>query len=131
MLLPLITASLATMELPAHTRAVFVNIGSNFDPILPPVDDPTISAIAFEPLVYSAITPVNRLYVVPAAVAQEGTMATMHVYDKNKGQSSSLFKPVSNAMFNTTAKTIIPDPTLPVPGIPTKSILSQAELATV
>ena len=46
-------------------------------------------------------------------------MATMHVYDKNKGQSSSLFKPVSNAMFNTTAvKTMF------VPVVPMASVIN-------
>ena len=43
----------------------------------------------------------ERLFVVPAAVAREGTVSTMHVYGHNKGQSSSLFEPQSNAMFNT------------------------------
>ena len=115
----LVTAASGGLDLPPHTKYVFINVGSNFDPVLPPADNSSISAIAFEPLVYDKIAPAERLFVVPAAVAQEGTMATMHLYSRNKGQSSSLFKPVANAMFNTTS-----EETKFVPVVPMSSVLN-------
>ena len=108
------------LDLPAETKRVFINIGSNRDPILPPKEDASVAAIAFEPVVYTQIQPAERLFVVPAAVAQEGTVVTMHIYAKNSGQSSSLFKPVENDWFNTSSI----EQRMFVPVVPMASVLN-------
>ena len=118
-LLGAVTAS-GWIDLPAQTKYVFMNIGSNNDPILPPAEDPSIAAIAFEPVVYDQIKPAERLFVVPAAVAREGTMATMHIFPNNNGQSSSLFKLTDGGLLiNTTSQKRVF-----VPVVPMASVLS-------
>ena len=65
------------LDLPATAKSVLLNIGSNKDPILPPANDTSVVAIAFEPMVPDLIEPHERLYVVPAAVSAEPGLASM------------------------------------------------------
>lgn len=81
-------------SLPPNIQSVLLNIGSNLDPVLPPSEDESIAAIAFEPLVAAAIKPHPRLYVVPAAVSSSHGLAMMDVLNRH-GVSSSLSKHVS------------------------------------
>ena len=70
-----------------------MNIGSNKNPVLPPANDSSVVTIAFEPVVFSRIVPHERLFVVPAAVGASSGIATMRLFAKNEGQSSSLLAP--------------------------------------
>ena len=91
---------LPTMELPSHISEVFLNIGSNIDPILPPKDsgDKALT-IAFEPIVGCKIKPHKQLMVVNAAVAATAGLASMFIYNNN-GLSSSLSKPAIQGLWN-------------------------------
>ena len=65
------------LDLPATAKSVLLNIGSNRDPILPPANDTSVVAVAFEPMVPELIEPHERLFVVPAAVSAEPGIASM------------------------------------------------------
>jgi hypothetical protein len=95
LLLPQLYCVRAEIRLADSVRTVLVNIGSNLEPLLPPDNDPTVAAIAFEPIVHCNVSQLHpRLYVVPAAVSSEDGLATMEVLHVN-GVSSSLSSPVT------------------------------------
>lgn len=93
-------AELQSMELPDNISEVFLNIGSNLDPILPPVDsgDKALT-IAFEPIVGCKINPHKHLMVVHAAVAATSGLTSMFLYNQN-AESSSLSKPAFQDYWN-------------------------------
>ncbi|KAI2492698.1 hypothetical protein MHU86_21846 [Fragilaria crotonensis] len=95
-----ISAELETMQLPEKITEVFLNIGSNLDPILPPVDsgDKALT-IAFEPIVGCKIKPHKHLMVVHAAVAANSGLTSMFLYNQN-GESSSFSKPAFQDWWN-------------------------------
>lgn len=95
---------MALLHLPNEIKTVIVNIGSNLDPLLPPEDDPTVAAIAFEPIVSCNISHHPRLYVVPAAVSSEDGMALMNVAHQH-GVSSSLYEPTKKVHAMLSANT--------------------------
>jgi len=84
-----------------NTKSVVLNFGSSFNPIDPPVDDDTVSAIAFEPLidVCGKIERKERLHLVCAAVSDRTGMAVMHRYNRG-GMSSSLREVSFQAHWN-------------------------------
>jgi len=95
-----ISDDLPSMELPGHISEVFLNIGSNLDPILPPVDSGDKGlTIAFEPIVGCKIKPHKQLMVVHAAVAANAGLSSMFLYNQN-GESSSLSKPAYQGFWN-------------------------------
>ena len=61
--------------LPKSVRFLYLNIGANVSPIFPPLLNHSIAAVAFEPIVHSAIPQKAHLYVVPAAVGAVGGLA--------------------------------------------------------
>jgi hypothetical protein len=81
-------------QLPPQTKSVFLNIGSNLEPLVPPADNDTVVTIAFEPIVHARIQPHPRIYVVPAAVAGSEGLAMMAVLNKDS-VSSSLAAPTN------------------------------------
>ena len=85
-------------KFPASTRRLVINIGSSFDPILPPADDDAVSVIAVEPIVHEKIKRTPRLYVLPAAVAAEDGVAMMSILNKG-GVSSSLSQPAVRSFW--------------------------------
>ena len=82
---------------PHGTKNVLLNVGSNLQPILPPPDDPTTIAVAFEPIVGCMITPSPRLFVVHAAVAANNTLSSMRVLNHD-GVSSSMSEPAYDSV---------------------------------
>jgi len=80
--------SLGLDQLPPQTRSVFLNIGSNLEPLVPPADNDTVITVAFEPIVHARIAPHPRIYVVPAAVAASEGLAMMAVLNKDSVSSS-------------------------------------------
>ena len=94
------SAELPSMELPSQISEVFLNIGSNLDPILPPTDsgDKALT-IAFEPIVGCKIPPHKQLMVVHAAVAATSGLTSMFLYNEH-GVSSSLSKPAKKGGWN-------------------------------
>ena len=67
--------------LPKSVRFLYLNIGANVNPIFPPLLNHSIAAVAFEPIVHSAIPKKANLYVVPAAVGAVGGLGMMGVYN--------------------------------------------------
>ena len=95
---------LAFMELPRNISEVFINIGSNLDPILPPKDSGDKGlTIAFEPIVGCKIKPHEQLMVVNAAVAATAGLTSMFIYNED-GVSSSLSKPAVRGHWNSNTK---------------------------
>ena len=94
------SSSLPPMDLPYNTSTVFINIGSNLDPFLPPAEygDEAVT-IAFEPIVGCKIIPHKQLMVVHAAVAATPGLTSMYVYNNN-GESSSLSKVAIKSFWN-------------------------------
>lgn len=90
--------STALAALPSAARHVFMNIGSNIDPLLPPDGDESVVSIAFEPIVSNRIPPSRGLFVVAAAVSNFSGMAQMGVYN-DRGLSSSLAKPAWSGLL--------------------------------
>jgi len=86
--------------LPKSVRFLYLNIGANVNPIFPPLLNHSIAAVAFEPIVHSAIPKKANLYVVPAAVGAVGGLGMMGVYNNNLFQSSSLSLPASKQPWN-------------------------------
>jgi FkbM family methyltransferase len=101
-MLALLFAATAAMNLsfPSATRRLILNIGSNLQPIEPPVDDESVVVVAFEPIVASQIKARPRLYVVSAAVSDESGVSMMGVFNRD-GQSSSLAQPARADAWNT------------------------------
>ncbi|KAI2505335.1 hypothetical protein MHU86_9135 [Fragilaria crotonensis] len=92
--------NLPSMELPGNISEVFLNIGSNLDPILPPVDSGDKGlTIAFEPIVGCKIKPHKQLMVVQAAVDATAGLSSMFVFNQD-GLSSSLSKPAYQDFWN-------------------------------
>jgi FkbM family methyltransferase len=78
------------LELPPHVTTIFLNLGSNVDPILPPEKYFENSlTLAFEPLVSCQIRPHPLLRVIPSAISTKAGITTMYFYN-HKGESSSL-----------------------------------------
>lgn len=111
--------------LPDHITSVFINIGSNLDPILPPADfgDDAIT-IAFEPIVGCDILGTNlpsksihnihhhhQLLVVHAAVSATSGLTSMYMYNKN-GESSSLSKATAKSYWNSNTNNRTSDGTI-------------------
>ena len=71
---------------------IWVNVGSNLNPIEPPSQYEQVGVLVFEPIVFEKIKPRPRQYVVPAAVSNADGEASMGVYNVN-GLSSSLSSP--------------------------------------
>jgi hypothetical protein len=89
------------MDLPSHVSSVFINIGSNLDPFLPPAEyGDSAWTIAFEPIVGCDIKKHKQLMVVNAAVAAQEGLTTMYLYN-SQGRSSSLSKPSYKGRWNT------------------------------
>ena len=62
-------------------RFLYLNIGANLSPLIPPVVNESVAVLAFEPIVYDKINPLDRLFVVPAAVPSEEGVASMGVHN--------------------------------------------------
>ena len=78
------------LHLSPSTKNVFINVGSNFDPIMPDEKlGPCAHTIAVEPVVANQIKPHPQLSVIPAAVANNPGVMSMKVMNWN-GVSSSL-----------------------------------------
>ncbi|KAL1523882.1 hypothetical protein AB1Y20_018801 [Prymnesium parvum] len=114
-------ASLVLKDLPANAKRLLLNIGSNVNPILPPDDDEAVITVAFEPVVFSQITPHKRLYVVPAAVSNESGLTTMVAY--NHGLSASLGAPAIRQAALETWRSDAPQ-TVVVPVVTMASVLA-------
>ena len=71
---------------------IWVNVGSNLNPIEPPSQYEQVGVLVFEPIVFEKIKPRPRQYVAPAAVSNADGEASMGVYNVN-GLSSSLSSP--------------------------------------
>jgi hypothetical protein len=84
--------------LPEDLHLIYINIGANLSPIRPPAANSSVAVVAFEPIVFNAIQPMPRLYIVPCAVSGEAGVATMGVYNR-MGVSSSLSSPVTGVSF--------------------------------
>ena len=82
------------MPLAIKEPFVYLNIGANLQPLIPPNSNKSVAVVAFEPIVYAGIPPRKRMHVVPAAVGSEDGLATMGIYGAN-GLSSSLSAPAS------------------------------------
>ncbi|KAL1520312.1 hypothetical protein AB1Y20_021903 [Prymnesium parvum] len=108
-------------QLPSGVTSVLINIGSSLNPVLPPPENRSVISIAFDPIVASEIRSKPRLYVVPAAVSEEGGLATMGVYNADGG-SSSLLKPAMTAEWNVGFEGALP-PTKIVPVLSMQSVL--------
>ena len=95
------------LHLPSTTRRVFINIGSNVDPLLPPESDRSVVSIAFEPIVSSQIAARAGLFVVPSAVSNFSGIGLMGVYNE-RGLSSSLSKPAWEFSPQTSPPRLVP-----------------------
>lgn len=71
---------------------LYINIGSNVNPILPPTRNTSVGVLVFEPIVPHLIAPRDRQTIVAAAVGSTSGFATMGVYNIG-GLSSSLSSP--------------------------------------
>lgn len=79
-----------TIQLPASTRALLVNIGSNVDPVRTMLEFKDVSSIiAFEPIVPHLIPQAKNLYVIPAAVAGNDGVASMMLAGRSKNYAAS------------------------------------------
>ena len=87
--------ALVTNKYPKVTK-LFMNIGSNVDPVVAHSSHKDVVSVAFEPIVPHLIRPIRtypRLLIVPAAVSARSGTATMHLYGRSQkfvGSSSSL-----------------------------------------
>lgn len=89
-----------TLEFPPGTKSITLNIGTNSDPILPLKSaGPCSKVLAFEPIVPETIPKHPQLMVIPAAVSNENSLSTMHVYNVG-GVSSSLGKVNKDGAWN-------------------------------
>jgi len=89
------------LDLPPSTQQVILAIGTNRNPIIPrTVDGPCAVTIAFEPVVPELIPAHPQVFVVPAAVSDRASLATMYSLNNN-GVSSSLSQPAEASFWNT------------------------------
>mmetsp|Transcript_39735 Transcript_39735/g.77779 ORF Transcript_39735/g.77779 Transcript_39735/m.77779 type:complete len:334 (-) Transcript_39735:316-1317(-) len=89
------------IELPDGIKNVIINIGTNYNPIMPPEDDLTTMVIAVEPILETAarIKKHPRLSVILAAIASgDARFQTMQVHNVG-GASSSLAAPTNKNAF--------------------------------
>jgi FkbM family methyltransferase len=92
------------LDLPPFATSIVLNIGSNRDPILPKQSaGPCALTIAFEPIFPELIPHHPQIFVVPAAVSDTASLATMYAYN-NHGASSSLSKPAQDSFWNSGKK---------------------------
>jgi FkbM family methyltransferase len=95
------TSSMPEIDFPPHISSIFINLGSNLDPILPPHNYSSNSlTLAFEPIVACDMKAHPLLLVVPAAVSPYSGLTSMYLYNKN-GRSSSLSRPSKRSFWNT------------------------------
>lgn len=88
------------LDLPPSTKDVVLNIGSNKDPILPQSrSGPCAMTIAFEPMIPELVPAHPQVMVVPAAVSDSASLATMYKYNRD-GVSSSLSKAAKSDYWN-------------------------------
>lgn len=93
--------SVAVLDLPPSAKEIVLNIGSNKDPVLPRESSgPCAVTIAFEPVIPELIPEHPQVMVVPAAVSDSSSLATMYKYNRN-GVSSSLSKAAEDSFWNT------------------------------
>jgi FkbM family methyltransferase len=87
--------------LPPSAKEIVLNIGSNKDPILPQeTSGPCALTIAFEPIIPELVPEDPQVMVVPAAVSDSSSLATMYKYNRD-GVSSSLSRAAENSFWNT------------------------------
>jgi hypothetical protein len=81
-------AGLPPIEFPPHISRVWINVGSNVDPLTPP--DNQTAVVAVEPIPTTAvkIPPHPNIYVVCAAISEKSGFAKLSIY--NSGVSASL-----------------------------------------
>ena len=101
-LLALCSATTLSMyDLPPTVENVWLDIGSNLDPFMPPPNEAaTTVTIAFEPIVADKIRPQPGLYVVPAAVSADSALSMMNLFNaKQTFASSSLGSVATSASW--------------------------------
>ena len=76
-------------KFPAGTKYLFMNIGTNLEPVLPPQRNKSIAAVGFEPIVHGKVRQHEGLFMIPAAVSDYSGVAMMNIWNKD-GASSSL-----------------------------------------
>jgi FkbM family methyltransferase len=90
-----------TIDISKNVSNVFLNLGSNLDPILPPINYASTSlTIAVEPIVSFRIAKHALLIVIPAAVSTKSGLSSMYSFNEN-GESSSLSLPSTQSWWNT------------------------------
>ena len=113
------------IDLPATATYVLLNIGANVDPVLPPADNASVVVVAFEPMVPEKIPPHERLFVVPAAVAEEAGLSTMRP-SASGGTASSLATLADmriNKLLSRSADAAALPPPRIVPIVPMRAVL--------
>lgn len=79
------------LDFPPYVKTIWINIGSNIDPPMPPEDDQSVFVIAVEPILGTAhkIPYHDRLFVITCAIADVPRFQMMNVMNVG-GLSSSL-----------------------------------------
>lgn len=92
--------AVSLLDLPSSTKEIFINVGSNLDPIMPAYAmGPCAHSIAVEPIVGCQIMEHRQLSVIHAAVSGIAGVVSM-TKNNNNGVSSSLANVVKEDFWN-------------------------------